>query len=161
PHLRLLGLGEEVPDLVEHAGVGGGVGARAAADGRLVDVDDLVEVLGALDGAVAAGHRLRPVDPLHQGVVQDVVDQRRLPAAAHPGDGHQAAEGELDVDAVEVVLPGPPYGDPVLSRRAAHLGDGDLPAAGQVGAGDRPRFGHQVVERSFYNDLAAVDPGAG
>ena len=37
--------GEEVADLGEDAGVGGRVGARGAADGRLVDVDHLVQVL--------------------------------------------------------------------------------------------------------------------
>ena len=39
--------GEEVADLVEHAGVGGRVAARGAADGRLVNDDDLVQVLEA------------------------------------------------------------------------------------------------------------------
>ena len=41
--------GEPVADLGEGAGVGRGVGARGAADRRLVDVDDLVELLEAGD----------------------------------------------------------------------------------------------------------------
>ena len=44
--------GEPVADRREGAGVGGRVGARRAADRRLVDVDDLVEVLQALDAVV-------------------------------------------------------------------------------------------------------------
>jgi hypothetical protein len=36
--------GEPVADVGEGAGIGGGVGARGAADGGLVDVDDLVEI---------------------------------------------------------------------------------------------------------------------
>jgi hypothetical protein len=53
--LGLGGLGEQLADVVEHAGVGGRVGARGAADGRLVDVDDLVEVLEAGDPLVQPG----------------------------------------------------------------------------------------------------------
>ena len=37
--------GEEVADGGEDAGVGGGVGARGAADGRLVDLDDFVDLV--------------------------------------------------------------------------------------------------------------------
>ena len=48
PHLRLLGLGEQLADVVEHTGVGGRIRARRAADGRLVDVDDLVEQIRCL-----------------------------------------------------------------------------------------------------------------
>ena len=54
----LVGLGqpgEPVADRRERAGVGGGVGARRAADRRLVDVDDLVEELQPLDAVVIAG----------------------------------------------------------------------------------------------------------
>jgi hypothetical protein len=36
--------GEEVPNVVEHFGVGGWIAARCTADGLLVDVDDLVQV---------------------------------------------------------------------------------------------------------------------
>ena len=39
------GGGKERPDRVEDLGVGGRVGARGSADGRLVDGDDLVEML--------------------------------------------------------------------------------------------------------------------
>ena len=44
--------GEEGADVVEGLDVGDGVGARGAADGGLVDEDDVVEVLGAGELAV-------------------------------------------------------------------------------------------------------------
>ena len=47
--------GEPFADRREGAGVGRRVGARRAADRRLVDVDDLVEVLEALDAVVRGG----------------------------------------------------------------------------------------------------------
>ena len=41
--------GEQIADVGEDAGVGGGVRARRAPDGRLIDVDHLVDVLQPLD----------------------------------------------------------------------------------------------------------------
>jgi hypothetical protein len=46
--------GVEIADGREQAGVGGGIGARRAADGRLVDADHLVDIRDALDGIVRA-----------------------------------------------------------------------------------------------------------
>src|SRR5690606_39857208 len=57
--LRLGQFGEERADRREDAGVGGRVRAWCAADGRLVDVDDLVEVLEAVDAVVRAGQYAR------------------------------------------------------------------------------------------------------
>src|SRR3712207_8559507 len=39
---------------------------------------------------------LRPVHLLHQGLVEDVVDQRRLPRPGHAGDGDEAPQRDLD-----------------------------------------------------------------
>ena len=44
--------GVEIADGREDAGVGGGIGARRAADGRLIDLDYFVDVLQAFDGIV-------------------------------------------------------------------------------------------------------------
>ena len=54
-------LGEHVADHVEHAGVGGGVRARRAAYGGLVDSDDLVELLRAVDVVVRPHTEARAV----------------------------------------------------------------------------------------------------
>ncbi len=48
-HLAFRQLGEQLADLVEHAGIGPGVRARRAADGGLVDVDDLIQMFDAFD----------------------------------------------------------------------------------------------------------------
>src|SRR5699024_5798071 len=101
--LRLGRLGEQRAHPVPHAGVGGGVRARGAADGRLVHVHHLVEVLEAGDPLVAAGHDAGAVELLGEHRVQDVVDQRGLPGAGDAGDGGEHAEREGDVLPGEVV----------------------------------------------------------
>ena len=59
--LRVRRGGEEVADVVEEIRIGRGVGARRAPDGALVDADDLVEELFALDGAASARVHLHAV----------------------------------------------------------------------------------------------------
>jgi len=54
--------GEELADGREDAGVGGGIGARGAADGCLVDLDDFVDLIGADDFAMRAGRFLRAIE---------------------------------------------------------------------------------------------------
>ena len=43
--LRLRQTREQIPDMVEHARIGRRIGTRRSADRRLVDIDDLVNVL--------------------------------------------------------------------------------------------------------------------
>ena len=159
--LRLLGGGEQRADLVEHARVGGRVRAGRAPDRRLVDVDDLVDVLGALDLLVAARHLAGPVDLLHQRRVQDVVDQRALAAAADAGDRDEAPERDLDVDVLQVVLARAAHREPGVARVAAQLGHLDLALARQVLPGDRRLRLEEVLDRARDDDLAAVLARAG
>ena len=163
-HLGLVGLAEQLADVVEHPGVGGRVRPGRPADGRLVDVDHLVDVLDPGDGAVQAGQALGPVDLLGQRPQQDVVDQGGLPRARHPGHGHQLAEGELDGHVLQVVLAGAVDHQVLPVARAAELGHRDRLGPGQVLAGQRVRVGQDAVgpqHRTGVDDAAAVLPRPG
>ena len=103
--LGLRKLRVELADLVEDLDVGGRVGARRAADGRLVDGDQAVEVLQALDAVVGAGVAQAGVQIAPQGLDEDVADQRALARAGNPGDAHEQAQGDLHVDVLQVVVP--------------------------------------------------------
>ena len=94
--LRLGQAGEPVADRREGAGIGRRVGARRAADRRLVDVDDLVEMLDALDAVMRAGMLARAVQPRGQRLVERLDDQRGLAAAGHAGDAGEGAERDVD-----------------------------------------------------------------
>ncbi len=161
-HLGLGGRGEELADVVEDAGVGRRVGPRRPADRRLVDVDHLVDVLGAGDLGVATGDGAGVVDLLGQRGVEDVVDQRRLAGAGDTGHRAEDAQREADVDVVEVVLVRPVDGQLATDRaRTTYGGDRDLATTAQV----EPRQGVVVVEEALdaagVDDLAAVLAGAG
>src|SRR5690606_26118537 len=156
-HLRLGRLGEEVADAVEHARVRRGVRPRRAADRRLVDVHDLVEVLEARDALVLARHRARAVELLRKHLVEDVVDERRLAGSAHARDGREDAERDLGVDVLEVVLAGAHDAQhALLVDLAALRGRLDLPAAREVVARDRALLRRQLGIRPRVDDLAAA-----
>ena len=52
--------GEEIADWREDLRVGGRVGARCAANGRLVDADNLVELVGAFEDSCTPGSSREP-----------------------------------------------------------------------------------------------------
>ena len=155
---RLVGRGEELADVIEHTGVGGRVRPRRAADRRLVDRDDLVEVVDALDALVQTGRDLRAVDALHQRALQDLVDEGRLARPRDAGDAHELAEREVDADVLEVVLLGADHPQGVAVAQAPHTRHRDRLLARQVLAGERLLVLQQLLVGAGVHDVAAVLP---
>ena len=87
--------GEQLADRGERAGVGRRVRARRAADRRLVDVDDLVEVFQPDDRVVRARPLLGAVQDLRHAPVEDVGDQRALARAGDAGDADELARAGI------------------------------------------------------------------
>src|SRR4029079_13823436 len=81
PDLRLGRLGEQLPNVVEHARVGGRVRPWGQADRRLVDADDLVDEVEPRHPGVAARDEPGAVDDVREHRVEDVLDERRLARA--------------------------------------------------------------------------------
>src|SRR5674476_369095 len=84
---RLRKCGEPFADRRERAGVGRRIRARRAADRRLVDVDDLVDVLEPLDAVVRRGADRYAVQLARHRVVQRIDQQRGLAATGDAGGG--------------------------------------------------------------------------
>ena len=76
--------GEPFADRRERAGIGRRVRARRAADRRLVDVDDLVEMLDAFDAVVRGGGLAGIVEPPRQRLVERVDSSVDLPPPDTP-----------------------------------------------------------------------------
>jgi len=74
-HLALRHFGEQGADMVKQTSVSRWVGARRAPDGRLVDVDDLVQVLQPFDAVVGSGLGAGAVQLVRQFLVQDIHHQ--------------------------------------------------------------------------------------
>ncbi len=149
--------GEPVADVAEGAGVGGGVRARRAADGRLVDVDDLVEELDAVERVEGLGRVAAAVEPARGGLLDGLDQQRGLAAAGDAGHAGEAAERDRRRDVLEIVAARAAHDELAALVELAPLGrerDGAL--AGEILAGEALRMRHDLGRRSFRDDLAAM-----
>src|SRR6478672_7177976 len=160
-HLGLGEFGEPFADWGEGAGIGRWVGARRAPDRRLVNVDDLVEMLQAFDRVMLAWMLAGIGELARHGAVERLDEEGRLAAAGHAGHRGEQAERNVHGDVLEVV--GPRADDRQSSAScwlAALLRHRDLLEAGEILAGDALRVGHHLLRGSFRHHLAAMDAGA-
>jgi hypothetical protein len=93
-------------DWREGTGIGRRIRARRAADRRLVDVDDLVDVLQPLDAVMRGRAFARVVQFARDGLVERVDQKRRLAAAGDAGDRREQAERNFRGDVLQVVAAG-------------------------------------------------------
>ena len=93
-----------------------------------------------------------------QGPVEDVVYQGGLARARDAGDADEAAQGYLDVDGLEVVVPGALHGHLAVETRAP-FGNGNLPFPFQIGASEAASGFEDVVHSPLGNDLSPALPG--
>ena len=108
------------------------------------------------------GRRLRLwPSGLHEGAVEDLVDERGFAGAADAGDADEEAEGNVDVDAAEVVDAGAGELEVFAAGFAAVFGDGDGEAAGEIFAGDGVGVGGDFGDGACGEELAAEFAGAG
>ena len=118
---------EQHPQVGVDLGDGADGAAAAGAEALLVDDDarryvpDRVHRGAGELRQAAAGIGAERLDELALRLGADrVEDERRLPAAAHAGEGDEPVLGDVDVDALEVVGPGAPNLDvghgPLLDR---------------------------------------------
>src|SRR4051794_17002216 len=157
---RLLSLGEELADVVEDTGVGSRIGARRAADRRLVDVDDLVDLAEPVDAVVGAGPQLGLVQAVRDGVATGLVYETRLAPAGRAKDPEGDADGDRHGDDLEVVFAGA-AGQQRPARLAARGGDRDAALAGEVLAGQGRGVLRHLRGRAGGDHVAAMFAGAG
>ena len=146
--------------MVEHAGVGSRVGARRAPDRRLVDADDLVDLLEPLDPRVRAGTQAGAVEPVGDRRIDDLVDERRLPRSRHAGYAAERAKRDRDVDSLQVVLRGSPDYE-LAPGHAPPLRNRDLELSAEVLAGQRPRRAGDRGGRALGDHLTPCSPAPG
>jgi hypothetical protein len=119
--------------------------------------------LEAFDRIVSARRVLGLAEQRAQAVVEHVLHQRRLTRAAHPRDGDEALERELDVDASQVVLARAAHRQARrgVDDRARGAGTADAALAPQVLGGQRRAFLDELGGRPVEYDPSAVPAGTG
>ena len=152
--------GEKVTDVGEQVGVGRRIRAGCAADGRLVDVDHLVQVFDPFDAAMPARPVLRPIHALVKRLVEHLVNQARLAAAADAGDADQLTQREAHVHLLQVVFARIAHDQIVAVARPAFGGDVDLLFAAQILCCQTVGAMHEVVGRCGADHVSAEFAGA-
>ena len=159
--LCILGRGEKLPDIVKQSRVCRRIGAWRSADGALVDVDDLVDILKSRHAAAFAGLRLGSVFLKSNGLIQDLIYKRGLAAAGHAGHTGNNALGERYIDAPQVIFSCIVNGDKALVGGSALAGYGYHLSAAEVLPRHRALAGAYLLDRSGADDLTAVNARSG
>src|SRR5208337_1508949 len=160
-HARLWQLRKQLADMGEKAGVGRGVRARRASDRALIDVNDLVEMLDALDRLVCARTLAAVIKFLRERAIHRVEHERRLAGTRNAGDAGEDAERNRDRQITQIVFVRTLYGEPSARELAAARRHGNFDLAREILAGERVLVAHHIVRSSLRDDVAAVNSGAG
>ena len=132
-----------------------------AADGLLVDADDLIHKLQSLYPVALACAGAGTVQLAGQRFVQDLVDQAGLAGTGNAGDADELTQREFYVEVAQVVFPCALHGEEVAVAGAAGLGHFDALAAGEIVAGDAAFGLADILHAAGRHDLAAVHTGTG
>ena len=124
--------GEEFADRREDARVGRGIRARRAPDGRLVDLDHFVNLLGAFDRAERAGALHRAVERLRQRAIENVVHQRGFSRAGNARHDGEQAERQFKIHILQIIRFAAEDANEFAVRRAALGRHGNFQFAAQI-----------------------------
>src|SRR5216684_1185922 len=89
--------GKKIADRRENSGVGGGIGPRRAADWRLIDFDDFVNLVSADNFAVSGRSFGRAVQLLRQRAIENVVDERGFAGTGNACNHREQAKRQCNV----------------------------------------------------------------
>src|SRR6266567_8392371 len=147
--------GEEIANGRENACVSGGIRARRAADGGLIDLNNFVDVLGAEDFAMRGGRFRGAVEFLRERAIENVVDQSGFSGAGDARDNREHAERKRDVDVLQIVGTGAEDLNDIAVGAAAFFGDGNLGGAAEILAGERFGSGFDLSWFAVGDEVAA------
>ena len=160
-HLGVLCVGKQAANVPEYTGIGGRVGARGAPDGRLVNADDLIDPLHALNLLALAGAAAGTVERCGQRFIQDLIDKGGLAGAGHTRDADHLAQREIHRDALQVILMCFDDAQEFPIAGAPHFGYLDIFTAREVRTGNAALGFADIRHTAGGNDLTAVDTGTG
>ena len=161
-HPRQFGLRQEPPHRVKRLGIGQQVGTRRGADGRLIDKNNIGQLVAAQNSAARARDTDRLPALLFEAAIQHVFHQRRFARAGHAGQTHQPAEGNGDIDILKIMRARALDGQPLFfSDRPAFVRERNGQPAGQVLTGQGLLVFEQPGIRPVEHDLAAFFTGQG
>ena len=127
--------GKNRPNIVEKPDIRRRVGARIAPDGRLVDLDDLVDIFRPDYLAVLAGLQRKPAELSRKRVIKHRIYKRGFTRSGNAGNAYQPPERNGNVDILQVMLRRADNGDEFAVADPPFARDFHLHFAGKIFAG--------------------------
>ena len=158
-HLGILRAGKQRADISKHAGIGGGVGARRAPDGRLINTDDLVHPFHALHFLALSGTAAGTVQGCRQRLVEDLIHQCGFAGAGYTGHADHFPQREVYRDILQVILMGFDYPEVLAVALPTGFRHFHVLAPRKIGAGNAPLHLADIGHTTRCHDLTAVDTG--
>src|ERR1017187_4860570 len=160
--LRFRQRSKQFADDVKRFDVRDRIRARSAADGRLIDQDDLGEKLVAFDVIPQLGGGAATNLPLGRGqrLIENVMQQRGFSRARDAGNRHQHAQRNFQIDVLQVVRPRAGDAEFVGSGLTPSRGNLDAKFVGEIASGERVRHVDDLVVGARADDFSAILPGA-
>ncbi len=103
-HFGFGSAGEKLPDKTEDSRIRSRIRSRRAADGALIDIDDLVYMLQTFNGCEFAGPLFSMIQLLSQRPVKCVDHQGALSRSGNSGDTNEKAQRKSNIDILKVVF---------------------------------------------------------
>ena len=118
--------GEEFSNKCKNAGVGAWIGPWGSSDGRLIDIDDFVNIFESLYATMVTGRYPLKMKSLCQDVVKGFKYKCRFPWSRNTGDTDKTAQGERYVDILKIIFRRPLNNEFFLIARSPGGWDGNI-----------------------------------
>lgn len=128
----------------------------ASADGRLININDLVKLFNAKDLVIIQRTHPRAVEFTQEGFLYDLVHKAGLAAARHARYAGKDTKRNIHIDIFEVVRPRAAHAEVFPAAIAPRLRYLDALHAREKLTGDGFRRLHDVFQRAFCNNMPAV-----
>ena len=160
-HLRLGGLAVELADVIENAGIGGRVRPRRAADGLLVDVNDLIHILHAFHGVVLPGAVGSVIFDIAKALVKDFIHKGTFAGAGLSRHHREGAQRDGHIDMLQIVFRSPFDGEEKSISFSTLRRQRDVFLAAKVHAGDGVLHVLHIFRCALCHHVASIFAGAG
>src|SRR5215831_5620843 len=158
---RLRQHGIKIADMREDAGVCCGIGARRPADGRLINADDLINMLSTGDGFVRSGLFARAIQRPSQGFIENVIHQSGFSRAGNASDDGDHAKWKRYVHGAQIIGAGPQNSNAFAIGGTRLKACGDASFAGDVLPGERAGLPHNLMRSAESHHAATKQARAG
>ena len=156
---RLALRGKQLPDAVERLHIRHRIRARRPAERRLIDQDDLANLLIPGYAVQLRARRGHPAPP-PQGVIKNVVDQRRFAGPRDAGHARHHAQGNRHVDILQVVLARAANLNLAPLRYSPLGGHRNLKLAGKIPSGQGPLVSLHFIIGTLTDDASSLLAGS-